>query len=945
MNKISKRFNYKSNSGQTLVITVLVMLILMVIAMVFIALVGRNLFRSQRYSTTDSVAQIAEAGIRFADEMLTSSEEGADWRPVPDNISVQTPAKWDPVTRTLTPPVPLPDEDWQFQRDRNPDFQWTRAYWPVELPEGSALGTGYAGPTGGFTTFNHGGGRFLLKVSYEPDKYDPLSKYIRIESIGRWGELDPEDPTTLRPHGNPLLRRELVAYKPIGITDYLRFVTNKDKKNTYFSLGAPDYVVNYGRGYNNDPAAPSRYGFRAGPIRVNGNLMWYGNYSSNQNDVSVRIFLRGVYAYDESGNATGVTIPVDRVEVAGKIKSDADMNNPANKVNVEVRTLFPGNAQTSGFLGLDSDDPNFNTGLGFYMDSSDETADPHRRIRRIEPPLVDQRDTTGTTTRYRVLTLNSGERIDGNINLGAYGWGQGIYISNRNDKQADSETLFGGYTLREDIMKPNNKISNNWVGPYYVPPGVVITLNPFDTDGDGEPDITITRTDMASRRNRALWVDYSGNERRDWGQTITMPYPDPVRGRLITERLGGPPGGKRIQGNGVIFAEGNIRIRGMLPPGMQLTVVSNENIYIDGNLLKYRDPQMQIPDDDPYRGADSLGSIALLARRNVIVNTTQFFAPINSISADDIGSDTGSGEPPFHVVVSQNPQTNLRFLFSFGPFESETGNEPSERSMVLRHAGQYGASYINAWLNPSDMLDRWGIIELNRTPGGGAKIVPNLPDYVFGVGDPNFGLGGIDSTFVGDVFPLVPAVNAYLNEQVGMPNILQIALDQTTITRNNYQMGGFAIQPADIRIEAVIYAQEGSFFVIPGNWFNPNVGDTRGAGNARYANPEFPFHGEPLDVRIIIDGAVAENTTAPIGDLSEWMRKWSNIPSRYGSSNIQTAHPGEGITLLYDDHAGWPLADLDNNADPIRRDSYGRPLPFTPRLPVCTSLVYIGDPI
>ena len=40
-------------------------------------------------------------------------------------------------------------------------------------------------------------------------------------------------------------------------------------------------------------------------------------------------------------------------------------------------------------------------------------------------------------------------------------------------------------------------------------------------------------------------------------------------------------------GNGVVFAEGNIRIKGTLPPGVKLTVVSGATVYIEGNILEF----------------------------------------------------------------------------------------------------------------------------------------------------------------------------------------------------------------------------------------------------------------------------------------------------------------------------------------------------------------------
>jgi len=56
-----------------------------------------------------------------------------------------------------------------------------------------------------------------------------------------------------------------------------------------------------------------------------------------------------------------------------------------------------------------------------------------------------------------------------------------------------------------------------------------------------------------------------------------------------------------------------------------------------------------------------------------------------------------------------------------------------------------------------------------------------------------------------------------------------------------------------------------------------------------------------------------------------------------------TAHPGEGLTFLYDDHVGWPLKQLNDPQSSIRTDRFGRTLPVAPRLPVSGSLIYFGD--
>ncbi|MEN6355691.1 MAG: hypothetical protein ABFD83_01255 [Armatimonadota bacterium] len=929
-NHINNRIT-PSRRGQTLVIAIMVMFILAVISAVFIALVARNLFRSERLSNVDAVAQIAEAGVRYADKMLVSSEDGADWRPKPDNNGVSNVPIYPDV-----PPESVSNAE-LAQQKQYPDFKWTRAWWPVEL--------GYAGPTGGYTTFKSGGGRFLLRVSYNPTPKDPMSKYIKIESIGRWGVFEEDDPTTWANQANTGMRREITAYKPIGVTDYLRFITNKDHRSTDFTLGCPGIHSVFGK------SPSSNYGVRGGPIRVNGNLMFYGIPGADT-DPSVDIYLRSVTS--DATSSTSGTLPLDWVEVSGEIKK---YTSSSGSVGVRVNVVEPNGTTVTQYAGRPSSDTFTDWTIdGFWRDGSAETTEAARRIKYLDPPLPfeDNSDTTGTTTRYRLLTLNSGSReyLEGSwVNIGQYGWGRGIYIDNSNDVQNESATLFGGYTLRSDWLTPDNRMSKYWHGPFYTPPGVVITLSPADLDGNGTIDstnVTMTRTDGS------LWHDPRGYSRPDWGRTITVPYPDPVNGRTIdwTDTKGGSQT-LHIDGNGVIYAEGNIRIRGMVGPNTQLTVVSNSNIYIEGNILKYRKPDVAIPEHDPWRGTgtdtESCG-IALLARQNVCVNTTQFMSPTNGVG-DNIDDDNS-------VVVSNELASRLKMSFEFGPYESDSGSGPSNYMLLLRHSGQFGTSYINAWLNASQGRDSWGILYLNTVWAfGGYGHDPSgngLPRHVWGIGDPKFNPSGwgIDSSYFGEAFPLTDALNAKLYTEPGAANSLMLALDQTSYTYKNYLLGGLAIQPMDVRIEAVIYAQDGSFFVIPGKWFNPNPSDTQAnynsTGSREGARNAFPYYAQPLDIRVTIDGAVSENMPAAVSDVTEWMSKWGTIPDNYGSSGIHTAHPGEGLTILYDDHAAWPYKSLrpwttTSSTSPIRRDKYGRILPIAPRLPVCGSLIYFGD--
>jgi len=767
----------RSERGQSLLIALAVMFILVFLGTLFIVLVSRNLTATGRSTEQNEARYLAEAGIRYADRMLTQSEEGADWRPVPDNQGALENGTGPDGTIQL-----IPDNGaygWQWLKEHHPDFKWVRPYWPTEED--------WRGPTGGYTTVDSGEGRFLIRVTYEPKKvqagsgfaYDPVSKYIRIESIGRTGDLRdlymcpvessrpdgyrsskpgkcPNDGAVLEPDPTVVtglktsLKSELMAYKPICLTDYARFITNKEKRPVTADLGCPGFATQYGY-----YISPNDY--RGSPIRVNGNLRWNGSGEGLSDDRSrpVTIYLSG-YTYDrydeDSQRYYTSEVPTDTVEVSGDIDHEEDGNQ--GPIKVFVRKIIDGavGAPQEVFRSRDA----FTTLGGFYRDGRDETEGPFpgtpftytRGVRRIEPPDITEPDPATGLSRYRNLTAYSGDwYLDPNgsrYRRGQIGWGRGIYINNPNDVQRESEGIFGGYTVVKDWMNPNNFMLSYWQGPYYVPPGVLITLNPDDTDGDGQPDITITRTDVGqNRRGRYVWRDILGRPREIWGETITVPYPTPFR--KVREPNPDPsrpdtgPATIPLPGNGVIFAEGNIRIKGMLPKSHRadpndpnspwvrynLTIVSGGNIYIEGSVLKNRSA-----DNQGNIVTDHSGSVALLASEYVCVNTTQFVSMLPSGAPLPQGSDAMNGEPPYHLVIGTSSSASFRSSFTLGPWDALDNPSAWNGSIYafVRHAGQYGPAYINLLVNPGYPDMRYGVYNFG--------IRPPVPPNVYGVGDP-----------------------------------------------------------------------------------------------------------------------------------------------------------------------------------------------------------------
>lgn len=862
----------KNNKGFTLVLALIILVLLSVMLGLFITMVSVNLRHANRFVAKSSIEQIAENGIDYCNKMLLTSADGADWRPVPDNISMKDGWK----VNDINSPAWDVRDDVASLSVKDPDYKWLVPYWPKEVYNNGIL---IAGPDGGWTRMNSGDDRFLLRVNYAPvvkdvnsdsyiaNVYDSNAKFIKIECIARKGSVDTDDPTTMNPYSNNENQFYLLAYKPIGITDYARFITNKDGQKKTFEIGNGRIREELGR-------VNTRYTKRGGPIRVNGNVKFD----------NVKIDLRGLKHNDPNGNT--VYTPRDFVEITGTMEDEDVIIYDENYNDI-------------------TDDVNYGD---FVKESQNDT----HFVSSLEAPLIDQKVYDSTTTRYRQLTKNTGvlftEGDSKGRKAGEFGWGDGIYINNTGDVQRQSETLFGGYTLRSDWLIPGNKFSGtNWQGPYYIPKGVQIELTP--------KNIIIKRSDFSSQNMSSIWRDETGKLRPEWGSTVSMDYPK----------------------NGVLFAEGNIRIKGMLPEDTQLTVVSNENIYIEGNLLKNRPANTNFlngVDTEDYKIADDSCAVSLLARKNVVVNTTMFMKPIMSI--DSVESDYGTNEPPYHLVLdSLSTGTSFAWQFQFGPYESEENLfDGREWHMAIRHSADIDSvdaflqtyCYVNPGGNNLDWLPiKWGEENARYFTG-----VPSYKNTVYG-GSSLTSISNDNWKYKSNIYKLYDT--DFGNSSMIDNQYLKIFLGNES--KGKYILGNLAVNPLDVRIEALIYAQNGSFFVIPGYWYEPDFD--------KYNDNVWDF-GKPLDIRVIVDGAVSENVCASKSDQISWMEKWGRTyhpdTNKSGSPiyGKNSYHNGDGFTMLYDDTITYPLT----GKEPVRYDIYGRVLPITPKLPVSQTLIYKG---
>jgi hypothetical protein len=969
-------------AGQSLTVAIIVLFLLLFLAGLFIALVVNNLRNASSASSRSTADRLAQAGIEYLDKQLTEQPVGADWRPEPTTVTNESD----------------PDYPWLKPCDRATSADDTCGYTRVDF--------GADGQQPG-----NQGGRALVKITYDPNGGQPSSKYLRLDSVGRVGQIVADDPTTYGRSESLGLRRDLVALKSIGLNEYLRYITNKDNRPAVAALGAIQQAKDTpaGRGarpYNTALQLRDIESYYYGPVRVNGSLTFYG---------ANRIFL------DPRRN--------DALEVAGSIvlnNVDGSAISPpssavGNPARVYVANLATGSIPTTPNV-LPSTSTNFSTLEGLVRDNA--VAGPESNLRavsRTQAPLIDTSIGSGGLTRYRALTQYSapgGEwpnPVDvaglGPDTPGQRGWGQGLYIDNRNDSTLPSNSLFGAYSPRTNWLTPG---SSYWTGDFkYDPPAVDIELTPramiLNRKGATGRSYFF---DPQGRRlsNNSTVVRYTHSPSPPGGPGYDPNLDNVPQAGYAAEggalyKFAGYPASRRsdiasdlYEGEYVVFAEGNVRIKGVVG-GLDaerrryflrhLTIVSNGTIFIDGSVLR---DNIDAGDTNPTAAyVRGRSSIALLAKQYVAVNTTQFFSPGAGQWARELPGVSGGGielsaaQRNFDFGLVQAP---VDYFTPFGALDPSPGrtrvSAPYMPAVYVRHlaavAGQVAP--LSLFVNEASL----GTPNLYNFGGTATFLVDSPADS-----------GGFRS----DIFPLNAAQlfpnNAYpiaSGPAFGTRNRLSFYYDPSApvpegTVRGDYRLARLSVAPMDVRIEALLYAQEGSLFIIPGPWLNPNPNDTferytdsfRNGGTlasfrradeqvgGNRVNPRFPFYGEPQDIRITFFGAITENLPAEVGDQAAWLEKWGWIPTYQGSTGLPSApgYPGQeslqfavhgpsgilpgpgggarlgggtGILYIFDDRM---IAPYGSDAQPLRRDSYGNTLPIAPCLPVAPGLLYTGE--
>jgi len=962
--------------GQALILAVLIMILLAVLAAAMIALVSRGLDEGERDDAKVRAKLLAEAGLKFADEMLTSSPQGADWRPtLPSYLDPQDVANFDQASYDLTwdsyellrgwdpqhvlnqqPVNPVYFVKYRFAMD--PEAQST-AVETVPQDDPTQDFVDPASPVRPVENVEETAphDHFLLRIEWAPGTtvpgggIDPLSKYLKITAVGR-------------PGGRPTNFSELTAYKPIGLQDYLLFIHDQSRAGSTATLGLP-YIDVDGDGstISNNRA-------------TNAGGAWA---SSGPNDV-VPLWLRGPVRanlnvqfqaplrIDPNQSVNGWH---EQVEVAGSVEQTVDpASRPGGAASGNSEVLIQ---NTDGTLALYEDDNTAAVSTTLATTPTGNAWPSQLEVgvgRRVEAPELESYEPDTGISRWDRLTRLSGDDlsvvIGGNayrINSGELGYGRGIYVDN--------------FEQRDQLATASNTWSqpDRWGGRRFIPNGCIIELfahYPDPLNVNDPPAIAITRTDGSTWLNPGAPSPGSSTGQR------TMVYSFPDKNGVWGPGNTLPP----QPDNGIILCEGNVRIFGNLPASdpnnnldFNLTVVSRGSIFVDGPLLR--------PSDYSTVGVNAPENtrIALLARDHIVLNPTTLApglvpgmppapwtvppeAPQDAHWALDPNGTTAIG---LRVAVADPAYSGNRHLY----VEQADGNVNDSldaRSAVIMHKTRATLGITPAVAGPATTTTPFMVsangIGLPRRPGlattfnvpvyfadwanlaravytGASGAVEYEPDE-WGIPQANFNF---------DAAAEEPGVPSYITVQGGVDltdastNALKESRSDVILKNMKIDRWGnsdpLQVRPGmDFVVSALMFAERGTFHVVAGDWFDPRVttlSDVFEAGSTTSADQAAARYArlKRYNYRIQIRGALCINQMPSLNEVGEWTDHWAYPPDTV----LDSGNPGgTGATLFNDYDAIQYSYDWGLRTVGLRPN-----VPRLPSLPASPGLIYAGE--
>ncbi len=421
----------------------------------------------------------------------------------------------------------------------------------------------------------------------------------------------------------------------------------------------------------------------SGSVRANGGLLWFGkSFALNlRSEQSANSQSPGVIVAPGTVRASGLMKLIDasatlstNVEVSGQYRdgnADRTLNNSPLLSSDDASGNFPGNwgAMTARQKAQLVDDG--------WNRLSRRSAEATRQVEPFTPPDI---TAGGGLGRYRQLSKFSPPRSAGDPETASiFGYGQGIFIDNADDKERTYNPGANGVAGDTDDPGPDGVVGTaddgqmsemtqaemvrlwlsldspapryartgapapvnpgtsalpasledqhlrGWIGPNeFQGRGALVEINDnttititLDARKDGTEDVNGNGVlDAGEDTDGNGFLDrYNEGPVRDkgWRDASGARLGDSVQGGVYTRTFDWPE-------KGVIFAEGNIRIRGTVnDPPRSLTVVSMNNIYIEDSLSADADDLTDTTENDNRK-------ILLLARKNVVLNPTRVVA-------------------------------------------------------------------------------------------------------------------------------------------------------------------------------------------------------------------------------------------------------------------------------------------------------------------------------
>ncbi len=1022
--------------GQTMVFAIAILFLVTLLGSVWVTLLVRNLARTTRHNQTDDALAQALAGLKYAARQFRESEEGADWRPRPSE------PLWMEPRIGAEPPQRMQDPDRAYLSDNG---TYRKPF--VRVPNGRGyflLRVDYA------PSFKPASA--ASELANRLDEFDRNSGMIHIESIGVAREFDPNDPTFLNDptetanSGAPKYpTRRVEAWVPAGLVDQLWWITNVTGERGPAQMGVPPFRDGTGRLVQHGSL------FTGGGIKSEVSLQWNGRnvvrmYPARGEVVSVAGDLLlspqandpganpqlSIQLMDDDGDPGG-TVTVGGQPFPVHPEDDQD-DNPNND-----RLIAAFNADQESKSALFNTARVFNEGRvakDVLQDNNRQYNDEvsaARSARKTPAPKLDEKNSTTGVLRWLQLTRDSGGVLEINdngqprlINAGLMGLtdqtlqasvrAQGLFLDNWGDIQYYNDRM----AVKDEWLQRGAAAASRrgWIGDMYVPSVLEGgTLHPiaevfFTTQTVGavtRPVIGVTRYDTDVRQMN-LAPD-TGRQRLFYNVASLTPT---ARGGQATVVPVGQTKYFDYPQNGVFYCAGSVRVRGSVGGSgapKQLHLVSGGTIYIEGSVLK----------------GDPGSALGLSAHDFVTLNPTMVnrIRPGGSTVVEADTFDANGNPSGYHFTVNQG--TDIDFTVNSAEpigdallhwkhtsvFEDVTSNTEFTLFPPSGTRYDFGSNPPNSW--PALPLPA-----PNRNPPVPPAPYPNNPYsgaaalfYLFRpldtseqrdptTGDPLNWHESMFQTQAGS-----PA--NYERKSFFLPGIANLPGDDAafrilvgeTMRPNSqpYWLSKAAViplnRPLPVRIQAVIYAYTGSWFVIPPPFFNDNdkldpitsnVWDSRAnfaatglraPGTFPRNTADFPFYHEPLNLDIEVIGSISENMPAAPEEQALWtQRLWTDlsgwdptafpIPARPAFSprityrydgdlrrlvRVRYSRTGQELVAwalparptLPTPPAGVPYLDAAIAAG-IGQNSYVEVLPLIPRMP-SSSVVYEGTPL